>query len=203
MRSLVLTLKTGLYRGLSWLRLRRQRVRLQQQLPAAIGLLTTAMAAGHSLKSSLRELAETMDEPLSLLFANTLSHHAAGEPLEKALEPLLRNHPSEEMELLVSAILSAMESGGSIRQVLNRIESMALSKKALRERLQAMTAQSRLQGIIMAMLPLFVMAAIYMMDPEYLQPILQTNHGRWVLMGTLIMNGIGLLWIRRISRISI
>lgn len=173
------------------------------ELPEVIRMLVTCMSAGHTLKSALHEVSHSAREPLASLIKQVLTQQAAGMPLSTALHELLRRYPSEEMELLVTALSFAERSGSSLREILGRIEAIALGKKELKEKVAAITAQGRLQGWMMAALPLLLILAIRLVDPGYLQPILGTTLGRVVLIVTCITNLIGLLWIRKITRLSI
>lgn len=185
-----------------WRRLCR-RSRMERQLPELIRIILTATSAGQSLKSALREVSLHAPSPTREIIAAMLQQHTAGVPLNELLEGIGHDYPSEVMELLTSSLLFAHESGSRLRETLVRVEKIALAKQALREKLRAVTAQGRMQGVVMALLPPLLLAALHRLDPVYVEPLFATALGRMILIFTGVMNLVGLLWMQRITRPSI
>lgn len=176
------------------------RKRLEAQLAEAIRRFNTTVCAGHSLNAALHQLAAHSQAPLGPLLTQVLTQHQAGDPLPQALRRLFRYSHCEEMELFITTLCVGLESGGSVHQLLNHAEEIALNKKALKEKMQALTAQGRLQGFVTAGLPIALFVALQFVNPGYTAPLTDTPLGRTILVGSLIINLLGLVWIQSLSR---
>jgi tight adherence protein B len=176
---------------------------LDRQLTEVIRHLITAVRSGQSLSMAMQRAAEFSPSPFADLLHQTLIQQRLGRSFQETLQEWLVKSPSEEMELLVQVLLFSDESGGKIAEALRRVEQLTVRKKQLREKISALTAQGRLQGKTMCLFPWLMLLAIYLLDHDYLAPLLQEKSGYLILALMLTSNLLGLLWIRKLTRFSI
>ena len=110
---------------------------------------------------------------------------------------------TEEIDLFVSAVSIAREVGGNLSETLDRLASSLRTKLAMEGKIRALTSQGKLQGIIVGLLPVFLAAILYVMDPVAMRPLFTTLYG-WGVMGALfVMLMLGAFFIRKIVTIDV
>lgn len=186
----------------TWLRERRK-LKIQSQLPDGLMMIASSMRAGLGFSPALESLAKDCDPPLAEEFSLILREQRMGVKPEEALEHFNKRVPIQDVTLFVSAVNISRDIGG------NLAESMAVLSETLRRRLimeqkvRALTAQGRLQGIVMAMLPLGIIGALTYLYPETMDGMYHTLVG-WVVMTLAgIMEFLGYRMCRKIMSIDV
>jgi tight adherence protein B len=185
---------------------RRRRKRFQRfesQLPEAIDLLVSALRAGHSLMTAVGFMGQESREPLSGEFRKCFEEQNYGVDLRTALLNLGRRMPVQDLQIFIAAVLIQKESGGNLAEVLEKVAQTSRDRFRLRKQVQVHTAQGRMTGWILSLLPVLLGFAMYMVHPEGIS-ILWTNPlGLKLLYTALIMNILGALVIRKVIRIRV
>lgn len=196
---LVAVLPKKLY---AWLRQRRID-RIQQQLPDGLMMVAGSMRAGLGFTPSLESLARDIEPPLAQEFALVLREQRMGVKLEDALANFNERVPVQDVTLFVSAVSISREIGG------NLAESMASLADTLRRRLimegkvKSLTAQGRLQGIVMAMMPMGLIAFLSFAYPQTMHAMYHSPMG-WAVLGVAaVMEYLGYRMCRKITSIDI
>jgi tight adherence protein B len=185
-----------------WLQ-RRRRYELERQMPEALTMLAGGLRAGASLAGALRELAKEMPAPLGAEFTLALREQRLGVPLDAALEHLAQRLNQECSSLAVAAMRIAHESGGGLAEALERVAATLRAQFALHAKINALTAQGRLQAVIVGLLPLALFAALHRMEPQEMSLLTTTRVG-WATLGAIaVLEFSGLLLLRRIVRIDV
>lgn len=185
-----------------WLRKRRKQ-RLQRQLPDAAVALATALRGGLSLSQALEQVVRHQPQPMAQEFSLMLREHRIGVSLDKALKAMSERVCIRDLDLLVSTLSIARDLGGGLAEALERYAASVRRRLTLEERIRALTAQGRLQGVVMGALPIFLAAALYFIDPLWMQPLFVTVAG-WVTLGViLILEVTGFVLIKKIVDIRI
>jgi tight adherence protein B len=185
-----------------WLQ-RRRRNELQRQMPEALTMLAGGLRAGASLAGALRELAKEMPAPLGAEFTLVLREQRLGVALDTALEHLAQRMDQDCSSLAVAAMRIAHESGGGLAEALERVAATLRAQFALHSKIQALTAQGRLQAVIVGLLPLALFAALHRMEPQEMAMLLTTQVGWATLCAIAVLEFSGLLLLRRIVRIDV
>lgn len=182
---------------------RRRRQRFAEQLPDALMLVAGAIRAGASLPLALRQMAGEAPPPCGQEFDLMLREQRLGATLEVALAGLERRMGGDDLRLVIAAIRIAGDSGGNLAETLERLADTVRRKLTIEGKIRALTAQGRLQGWIMALLPLAVAAALFAIEPAAMAPLLSTWPG-WIVCGVVaVLEIAGLVFIRRIMDIDI
>ncbi|WP_338039718.1 type II secretion system F family protein [Luteibacter yeojuensis] len=184
--------------------LRQRRIdRIQQQLPDALMMVASSMRAGLGFAPALEGLSRDIDPPLAQEFALVLREQRLGVKPDEALENFNTRVPIQDVTLFVSAVAISRDVGG------NLAESMASLSDTLRRRLimegkvKALTAQGRLQGIVMALLPVGLIAFLSLAYPDTMHDLYHTPMG-WIVMGiAAVMEFLGYRMCRKIMSIDI
>lgn len=189
-------------RWVAWLR-RRRRDRFDTQLPDALLALASALRAGAGTASALRHVVAEAPAPLAQEFGLMLREQRLGVALDAALSNLAQRMPSEATALSVSAMRIAAETGGNLAEALERIAAMVRARLHMEGRIDAMTAQGRMQAWVMGALPVLLAWILARLEPEAMSQLWQTPMG-WATMSVLFaMEAAGIWMIRRIVQIRV
>lgn len=189
---------------LLYIRFRRTR-RLQafiSQLPFALDLIKSSLEAGSSLSRSLQSVVQEFGDPLGSEFRTVLEQTRIGLPLPRALEGLLKRVPEEDLRLLVVAVRVHDEIGTSLALIVGRLAEIVRMRQRLRLQIKALTAQSRLGGIIVALLPVLVLGAFSLIQPGYAGSLFSDPAGLRILKLATVLDVMAFITIRRMLRLS-
>ena len=179
---------------------RKLRRRLTEQLGEAVRLATINLSAGQTVQASLHELAMQLANPLGQEIECILARRQAGVSMELALVDLQKKAMSHDIDLFCDALILAEKGGGSILPLFEMLGRSLDESKALNEKISAVTAQGKLQGIVLAVLPVVVLFAVHWVAPHYLTPLISTTLGKTVLCLCALSNTVGLIWICKLTR---
>lgn len=185
-------------------RLRRVRLaRFDAQLPDLLLSLAGALRAGSGVQAALRQLVDQSPAPLAQEFGLMLREQRMGVSFEQALAQLYQRVPTEGVGLLVSALNITVQSGGNLAETLERIAATLRARLHLLGRVHALTSQGRLQAWVMAALPFVLAGALEWLDPDSMALLWATPAGWGVLATVVVLELVGVLFIRRIVNIQI
>lgn len=185
-----------------WFRARRLR-KFDEQLPDALMMLAGGMRAGVGLVSAIQQLVMEAQPPLGQEFAVLLREQRMGVTLEQSLNGLSRRVPTQSTILIVSAMRIASETGGGLAETLERTAHMIRSRLQLEGKIDALTAQGKLQAWIVGLLPLVMMLILDRMEPEAMAHLWHTRLGWGVLAVIAFLEIMGMYVIRRIVAIDV
>lgn len=183
-------------------RLSRRYRRIRYQLPATVELLATSLRAGLSVRAALSQLVLQSSRPISLELAMLDRMQRIGMPLDRALSAWSQRIPIQELQLLTFAIAVSAASGGGLSDALDRLAGSFRQRLILEEKVDALTAQGRLQAWVMVALPALLALVLTMIDPDSMSSLWTSREGHMVLMAVVLLEMIGLIWIRRLIRIQ-
>ena len=177
----------------------RRRASLQRQLPDAAAALATALRGGLSLSQCLEQVVRYQPQPISQEFSLMMREHRLGVPLDRALDAMADRIQLRDFDLLVSTLAIARELGSGLAEALERYAQSVRRRLSLEDRIRALTAQGRLQGL----LPLILAAALTFVDPVWMRPLLTTPAGWATVAVIVVLEFLGFLLIRKIIDIRI
>ena len=180
----------------------RRRAAFEAQLADALEGLVGSLRSGFGLEQGLRLLSEQAPSPMRQEIGLLVREAGMGTPLEEALANLSRRMPGEDLDLFVSAVALSRETGGSLAEVLGEIAATVRRRRELKGRLAALTAQGRLQGVVLGAVPVGLGIVLYFLDPVRMGAFLSSPKGWAVLALGAVLETVGLLWIRRIVRLD-
>jgi tight adherence protein B len=186
------------------LRKRNQRFdRMKQRLPEALDLMVAAIRAGHSFSSAMSMAARDSQEPVRREFRQTVEEQNFGLDLRVAMTNLAFRVPTREIRMIVTAVMIQKETGGNLTEILEKVTQLIREDFHLQRQVRVHTAQGRLTGWILSILPAVLGIGLYLVNPEQMSLLWTRPIGLKALYGSLVMTTIGGLIIRKIVQIQI
>jgi tight adherence protein B len=181
----------------------RRLAKFEEQMPEAIDVIQRALKAGHPFNQCLKLVAEDMEEPIAREFELTFADISFGNDTRRALFGLLQRAPSVSVTALITAVLVQRETGGNLAENLGRISSVIRGRFRFQRKVKTLSAEGRLSGWILAMTPLVLFGALWLMHPEYVARLTEHPRGPTLIYIAVGMGTVGILWIRRLVRIEV
>jgi tight adherence protein B len=186
------------------LQLRRRRfAKFEENLPEALDLMVSGLRAGHSLNAALRLVAFEMTAPIGPEFRICFDEQNYGLELRTALENLMMRVPLQDLRIASTAILIQKESGGNLAEVLEKASYVIRERFRLKRQVRVHTAQGRLTGMILSLLPIVLGFAMYLISPETISVLWSRPVGLKLLYTSAGMTFIGTLIIRKIVNMKV
>jgi len=184
--------------------MREQRFRkCDELLPEAIDLMARGLRAGHALTAVLEMVSEEVGEPISSEFKRLHEEHALGLPLREATMNLVGRLPRDDMRFLATAILLQKETGGNLAVILDKTSAVARERSRLRGQLRIYTAQGRVTGWVLCMMPFIMFGLLSAINWQF-EKLLFTEHmGRVMVYFGLTLMVFGVLVIRKIIDVKV
>ena len=168
--------------ALPWLKARSDKGKrleaFDTQLPDALDLMSRSLLAGNPLMESFKFVSEEMKPPISTDFGRAWSNVNYGVSLKVSLADMLERTPSASLRSLATAILVQRETGGNLAEILEKITTVLRARAKFQRRLRTLTAEGRMSGWILGMLPFALAVLISASSPEYLPMLFEEPSGR-------------------------
>jgi len=199
MYAIIILLPALIYRSIRKKRLQR----FEAQLPDGLAMISGAMRAGASLSIALESLVKEQPPPLSQEFELFLKEQRLGVDFEDSLKKMEKRNPIPDFSMLVTALLINREVGGNLAETMESLGETLRRKAMMEGKIQSLTAQGKLQGIVMTGLPVLLGVLLNFMEPEAMSKLWTTTVG-WIVMAVIIfMELLGYFMIRKITSIDV
>jgi tight adherence protein B len=190
---------------LAWLELMHRRAtgRFVTQLLDTILLLASSVRGGHSLLQALEQVASQAPEPTRSAFALAVREIGLGASQEDALERLAERFPSEDLELIVSAINAHQQIGGSLAKMLEAIAQTIRERQHIAGDIKSFTSQQRYSAYVLSALPGAALVALMTFSPDYVSVMFEDDNLRTALAvaGGMVVGGF--IVMRRLATINV
>jgi len=165
--------------------------------------ISNALRSGFSLPQAFELIQREMEQPISQEFRLINQETRVGVPMEEALGHALDRMPSEDFDLVITAILVSQEVGGSLAEVMDNIARTIRERHQIEGKINALTAQGRMQAWILGMVPIALGFVLNWLNPTLFEPMLKTWIG-WMLLAIIgVLLGVGMLVVRKIVMIEV
>jgi len=182
---------------------RRRREKLNGQLVDGLVTLANGMRAGLNLVQSMKLIEENGQPPISQEFGLMLREFEHGASVEEVLRRASARIKLHHYKLLFAAMETARRRGGNLPETLDRLSNALREIFRLEEKVRSLTAQNRLSARMMGVMPLAVAAIYYLIEPTWVQALLDDPWGLLLLAVAVFLNIAGFLWIRKIATFEI
>jgi tight adherence protein B len=177
--------------------------RCDNLLPEAIDLMARALRAGHALPAVLEMVSQEMGDPIGPEFRRLHEEQQLGLPLREATLNLVSRLPRDDMRFLATAMLLQKETGGNLALILDKTAAVARERARLRGQLRIYTAQGRMTGWILCLLPFIMFGLLSIINWDF-EKLLFTEHiGQVLVYIALGLMVLGVLAIRKIIEIKV
>lgn len=178
--------------------LRHRRQLLQRQFAEGLALLAQLLRAGSSLPQAVEHWAKEAPTPLHLYLQQVVQELRLGVSLPEVTSRWAVQVRDPEVELFAAAVALAWEGGGATARMFTSIAEMTRERQRIAGRVASLTAQGRLSGYVMAVLPFVVLGMLHLMAPELVVPLWQTTVGNLLLLVVAVLVVAGLVLMDRL-----
>lgn len=195
----------GYYIPRVWLRKKQQQRinKFNNTLPDMITTIVGSLRAGFSFPQALKTVVEEADSPMKEEMGMVLKEMQYGNSIEEALDSLKERMPSEDLELMIEAILIQRQVGGNLATVLDKIVETIRDRMRIQRQILTLTAQGRLSGTVIGLLPVILAIVIYFIEPEYISTLFTHPIGLIMVAIGLFAGIIGFILIRKLTVIEV
>jgi len=185
------------------IRTRRRMKAFNHQLGDALILISNSLRTGYSFIQSFDLVAREMQAPMSVEFSRTMKEMNLGMTTEDALDKMTKRIQSHDLDLVITAVLIQRQVGGNLAELLDNLAHTIRERVRIRGHIQTLTAQGRISGLIVSLLPIGIGLIIYSFNPEYIRLLFTHAIGVKLVIAALISQIIGILLVRRIVNIEV
>jgi tight adherence protein B len=177
--------------------------KLNAQLPEALTMISNSLKAGFGLLQALNVAADQLSHPISTELSRTIHEMNIGSSAEEALLGLSERAGSYDLDIVVTAILVQRTVGGNLGEILDTVADTMRERIRIRGEIQTLTAQQKLTGVVIGLLPVGVGILFQFMSPEYIDTLFTTFIGKVLLGVAVVMETVGIMIIQRILKIEV
>jgi tight adherence protein B len=177
--------------------------KFEQQLPEALDLMVSGLRAGHSLSSAVGLVTRECEDPLGGEFRIAFDEQNFGLDMRTALENLVKRVPLQDLKMSITAIIIQRESGGNLAEVLEKTAHMVRERFRLKKQVRVHTAQGRMTGIVLTILPIGLGFGLWIVNPENESLLWRREIGIKLLIGAFCSLVIGSALIQKIIRLKV
>ena len=182
--------------------IKRRQKAFTNQLGDMLTMVANALRAGFGFMQAFELIAKEMDAPIGREVQKVVNEVNVGATLETALENMQKRVQSPDFKLVITAVLIQKQVGGNLAQILDTISETINERIRMRREVLALTAQGRLSGVVLALLPVGLAIILSVINPNYLQPLWHERLGQLAVAGAVVSEIVGYLVIKRIVNIK-
>lgn len=185
-------------------RKKKQRMkRFDEQFPAALGLFSRALRAGHSMSSALTMVGSEMQDPVGPEFALVSREISLGLSPAVAMANLQARLDAQDLPVFVTAVLVQLEAGGNLAETLDNLGEVIRSRLLFYGKVKALTAQAGASANILVVVPFAIFWVLRTMSPEFMAPMLNSVVGQYMLGAAALMVLVGWIVCRKVARVDV
>jgi tight adherence protein B len=189
-----------------WYLRKKQRERVTKFNEGLADMITTivgSLRAGFSFPQALKSVAEEAASPIKEEIDYVIKEMQFGKGIEDALKDLHERMPSEDLDLMIQAILIQRQVGGNLATVLDKIIETIRDRTKIQRQITTLTAQGRLSGYVIALLPVILGFLLYLIQPDYIGGLFHNPIGLAMVGAGVISGVIGFILIKKITTIEV
>lgn len=173
------------------------------QMVDGVTIMANGIKAGSNPQESMKRVVEIMGNPISQEFSQVLYQMQVGDSFESALTDLGERIPRPDVQMFVTSINILKETGGNLAETFQTIVMVIRERQKVQKKIEALTAQGLMQGIIVTMIPFILMAVFMVVDPTFIKPMFSTTLGLVLLFVMLALQIIGGVVIKKLVTIKV
>jgi tight adherence protein B len=186
-----------------WIIRQQRSLKLSEQLPDALDMMSRSLRAGHALPSSFKLVATEMPPPVSIEFGRAFEEQNLGLAFERAVVQMTRRAPTNgDLKLFAVSVIIQKETGGNLVEIIEKIAETIRSRYRFYGKLRALTAEGRVSAWVIGILPFVAGLATFIVNPEYMSQLFNKPLGH-IFLGYAIVSWVfGVLLLRKTSQVD-
>lgn len=177
--------------------------KINAQLMDALILLSNSLRSGMDIVQGFEKVSTEMRPPISDEFGLVIKNYQLGTPFEKALDGMNDRIDSRMLSYIIKAIVIQRQVGGNLTIIFARLVENIREESKLEEKLQAMTAQQKIQAIVVGIMPFVMVGVMFMFRPDEMISFYASPLGMIVFLVCVIWIGIGMKLIKKTGEVKI
>jgi len=174
-----------------------------KQFPDALNLMASSLRAGHPLFTAMDIVTDEMPKPISTVFGTAKKDISLGRDTKDAFSSMIKVMPqSIDLRFFITAVLIQKEVGGNLAELLDSLSATIRERFKLMGQLRVQTAQTRISGIVLGVVPVLVLLVVFFLNPDYIMPLFKTKDGQLALASAIGLIIAGFVSIKKISTIE-
>jgi tight adherence protein B len=181
---------------------RRRRIAFSNQLVDGLVLMSNGLRSGFTLLQAIDMVIDEMPAPISQEFQLAREEMRVGVDLDQALQNCVERTKDQDFDLVVAAVKITRQLGGNLPEVFDRIVAMVRDRKNMAGKAEALTAEGRLQAVVVGLLPYVFGFFLVKVNPDMMSLMWRTVPGFLGLVLAIILDVVGYLWVLKLTRIK-
>ncbi|MFK5979600.1 MAG: type II secretion system F family protein [Rhizobiaceae bacterium] len=183
----------GLPRWFVGFSIKRRMKKFLEEFPNSVDVIVRGIKSGLPLNDCLAIVANESKEPVASEFRKILDTQKMGVPMTEAIMKLYQNVPLTEANFFGIVISIQQSAGGNLSEALGNLSNVLRQRKAMKAKIQAMSAEAKASGGIIGALPIIVAFLVYLTTPHYLLPLVEHPTGNLILLGSAVWMSMGVM----------
>lgn len=174
---LIVGITVGFYLPRFYVR-RQQGLRVQhfnEQLPDLINLMVNGLRAGYSTVQAMEAVSKELPSPICDEFRRVVQEMQFGVPMERALDNLLRRVPTEDLDLIITAMNVQREVGGNLAEILDTISFTIRERIRIKGEIRVLTSQVMISGKFLAVMPILLSLVLFLINRPYMMKFFEAQ----------------------------
>jgi tight adherence protein B len=176
---------------------------INAQLVDLLGMVANSLKSGYGLMQGFEFAGKQLPDPLGMEVRRMLREATLGLSAEQALAALGTRIDSKDMDMVITAINIQRTVGGNLAEILESVAHTMRERERIRGEINTLTAQQKMTGIVIGMLPVFMFLIFMVINPDYMGLLFETMAGRLILVGSAVMEVMGYFMIKKIIAIEV
>ncbi len=177
--------------------------RFTEEFPNALDMVSRSLKAGHSISAAIQLVGAEMPEPVAGLFKTAFEEQTLGLSMQDAFFHMMEKIKSPDLQLFVTALNIHKDVGGNLAEILERLAGTIRERLKIRRQVRVYSAQARLSGIILVLLPIAMAVFFFFASPGYIEELVHSTVGRYGIAFAAVAQIVGIMVIRKIINIRI
>ena len=181
----------------------RRGLKVEAQLMDAMILMSNGLKAGVDIVQCFELVQRDLQPPISEEFGLCVKNYQLGTPLEKALDGITDRVQSRLLAYMIKAIIIQRSVGGNLTKIFDRIVENIREESKLAEKTAAMTAQQRIQAIVVGLMPWVMLVVMFAFQPKVMKDFYFSPIGMITLLFCTFWIGVGMKVVDKLGDISV
>ncbi|MDR3244698.1 MAG: type II secretion system F family protein, partial [Elusimicrobiota bacterium] len=176
---------------------------IDSQVIESLTIIKNAVLAGQSLQNAITTASQELQEPIKSEFGRISDELSFGVDFNQVLSNASQRAKSKEFQFMIDTIMISKDTGASLSGIFDRIIKSASQRINIQNKTAALTAQGKMSGTIVSLIPFLIIFIMYIMQPDMISVLFTTFAGNVLLLLVMIMILTGSFVIRKLTEIDI